>query len=190
MSKLSLVAVSIVILVLMACSAPEPTPAPAPTARPAPTSAPAPTPTPRPAPTPEPVVVCVPEVVDYVTDMADEVEAVIEAGEDLDELLEDRSDSLVWRAKVAKVLLDMGGAVTTIATTTPPEPLPAVYEEIKDVAADFKRILESEDVLSGESVDTALEEAAETLKQAISALSKATTSLSSGWTAARTDPLL
>ena len=73
-------------------------------------------------------------------------------------MLEDRSDSLVWRAKVAKVLLDMGGAVTTIATTTPPEPVPTVYEEIKDVAADFKRILESEDVLSGESVDTALDE--------------------------------
>ena len=168
MSKLSLVMVSIVMVVLLACSAPEPTPVPTPTPRPAPTSAPVPTPTPRPAPTPEPVVVCVPDVVDYVTDMADEVEIVIEASEELDALLEDRSDSLVWRAKVAKEVLDIGGAVTTIATTTPPEPLPTVYEEINNVADDFKRVLESEDVLSGDSADTALEEAIETLRQATS----------------------
>ncbi len=168
MSKLSLVVVSIVMMVLLACSAAEPTAAPMPTPRPAPTSAPVPTPTPRPALAPEPVVICVPEVVDYVTAMSDEVEKVIEAGEELDALLEDRSDSLVWRAKVAKELLDMGGAVATIATTTPPEPLPTVYEEIKNVASDFQRVLESEDVLSGEATDTAVAEVVETLKQSIS----------------------
>ena len=103
-----------------------------------------------------------------MTAMSDEVEKVIEAGEELDALLEDRSDSLVWRAKVAKELLDMGGAVATIATTTPPEPLPTVYEEIKNVASDFQRVLESEDVLSGEATDTAVAEVVETLKQSIS----------------------
>ena len=65
LSKFSLVVVSIVMVVLLACSAPEPTPTPTPV--------PTPTPTPSP-PTPEPVVVCVPEVVDYVTDMAEEMD--------------------------------------------------------------------------------------------------------------------
>ena len=155
MSKFSLVVVSIVMVVLLACSAPEPTP----------TSTPVPTPTP--SPTPEPVVVCVPEVVDYVTDMAEEVETVIEAGEELDALLEDASDDLVWRAKVAKELLDMGGAVTTIATTNPPEPLPTVYEEINSVATDLERVLESADLSSGEAADIRLEEAVEMLRQAV-----------------------
>ena len=157
MSKLSLVVVSIALVVLLACSAPEPTP----------TSTPVPTPTPRPAPTPEPVVVCVAEVVDYVTDMAEEVETVIEAGTELDEFLEDPSDDLVWRAKVAKELLDMGGAVTTIATTAQPEPFPTVYEEINNVATEFQRVLESADLSSGEVADIALEEAIETLRQAV-----------------------
>lgn len=159
MSKLSLVVVSIVMVVLLACSAPEPTPMPTPV----------PTPTPRPTPTatPEPVVVCVLEVVDYVTDMAEEVETVIEAGEELDALLEDASDDLVWRAKVAKELLDMGGAVTTIATTTPPEPLPTVYEEINNVVTNFERVLESAESASGEAADIRLEEAIEMLRQAV-----------------------
>ena len=159
LSKFSLVGVSIVMAVLLACSAAEPTP----------TSTPVPTPTPRPTPTPtpEPVVVCVPEVVDYVTDMAEEVETVIEAGEELDELLEDPSDSLVWRGKVAKELFDMGGAVTAIATTEPPEPLPTVYEEIKNVASDFERVLEAAGLSSGEVADIRLEEAVEALRQAV-----------------------
>ena len=146
-------------VVLLACSAPEPTP----------TSTPVPTPTPRPTPTatPEPVVVCVPEVVNYVTDMAEEVETVIEAGKELDALLEDASDDLVWRAKVAKELLNMGGAVNTIASTAPPEPFPTVYEEIKNIANDFERVLESADVSSGEAADIALEEAIEVLRQVI-----------------------
>lgn len=146
--------VSVVMFVLLSCSAPEPT------------STPVPTPTPRPTPTPEPVVVCVPEVVDYVTTMAEEVETVIESGEELDALLEDPSDDLVWRAKVAKEVLDMGGAVNTIATTAPPEPLPTVYEEIKNVAADFERIIESAE-LASDNVDIALEEGIEMLGQAI-----------------------
>lgn len=157
MSKFSLVVLSIVMVVLLACSAPEPTP----------TSTPVPTPTPRPTPTPEPVVVCVPEVVDYVTDMAEEVETVIEAGKELDVLLEDPSDDLIWRAKVAKELLDLGGAVTAIATTAPPEPLPTVYEEIKNVASDFERVLEAADLSSGEVADIRLEEAVEALRQAV-----------------------
>ncbi len=117
---------------------------------------------------PEPVVVCVPEVVDYVTDMAEEVETVIEAGEELDALLEDPSDDLVWRARVAKELLDMGGAVNTIASTVPPEPFPTVYEAIKNIATDFERIIESADAASGEAADIALEEAIETLRRAVS----------------------
>ncbi len=158
MSKLGLMVVSIAIVVLLACSAPEPTP----------TSTPVPTPTPRPTPTPEPVVLCVPEVVDYVTEMAEEVETVIEAGKELDALLEDPTDDLVWRAKVAKELLNMGGAVATIASTAPPEPLPTVYEEINNVATGFERVLESADAASGEAADITLEEAIETLRQAIS----------------------
>ncbi|MCY4475191.1 MAG: hypothetical protein OXC83_07120 [Chloroflexi bacterium] len=158
MSKLGLIVVSVVMVVLLACSAPEPTP----------TSTPVPTPTPRPTPTPEPVVVCVPEVVDYVTEMADEVETVIEAGKELDALLEDRSDDLVWRARVAKELLDMGGAVNTIASTAPPEPFPTVYEAIKIIATDFERIIESADAASGEAADIALQEAIKMLMQAIS----------------------
>ncbi len=160
MSKLSPVVVSIVMVALLACSAQEPTP----------TSTPVPTPTPRPTPTatPEPVVVCVPEVVDYVTDMAEEVETVIEAGKELDALLEDPSDDLVWRAKVAKELLDMGGAVTAIATTSPPEPIPTVYEEINSVATDFEHVLESAEAASGDAVDIGLEEAIKTLRQAVS----------------------
>ena len=159
MSKFSLVIVSIVMVVLLACSAPEPTPTPTPV----------PTPTPRPTPTstPEPVVVCIPEIVDYVTDMTDEVETVIEAGEELDALLEDRSDDLVWRAKVAKELLDMGSAVTTIATTVPPEPIPTVYEEIKGVAADFERVLESAEAASGGAAEIAVDEAFGMLRQAV-----------------------
>ena len=153
LSKFSLVVLSIVMVVLLSCSTPEPIP----------TS----TPTPRPSPTPEPVVVCVAEVVDYVTDMAEEVETVIEAGTELDEFLEDPSDDLVWRAKVAKELLDMGGAVTTIATTAQPEPFPTVYEEINNVATEFQRVLESADLSSGEVADIALEEAIETLRQAV-----------------------
>lgn len=152
-------------VVLMACSAPDPTPAPAPTA--APTPVPTPTPTPMSTPTPEPVVVCVPEVVDYVTDMADEVEAVIEAGNELDELFDDPSDSLVWRAKVAKELLDMGVAVNTIASTAPPEPLPTVYEEIKNVVADFERVIESAEASSNEDADINLEDAIEVLRLAV-----------------------
>ena len=158
LSKFSLVVVSIVMVVLLACSAPEPTPTP--------TAVPTPTPTPTPSPTPEPVEVCVPEVVDYVTDMAEEVETVIEAGKGLDELLEDPSDDLVWRAKVAKELLDMGGAVTTIASTAPPEPLPTVYEAIKNVANDFELVVESADLSSGEVADS-MEEAIEGLRQAV-----------------------
>ena len=157
MSKFSLVVLSVVMVGLLACSAPEPTP----------TSTPVPTPTPRPTPTPEPVVVCVPEVVDYVTAMAEEVETVIEAGEELDVLLEDPSDDLIWRAKVAKELLDMGGAVTAIVTTAPPEPLPTVYEEINNVASDFERVLEAAEASSGEAADIALEEAIEVLGQAV-----------------------
>ena len=154
---------------LLACSAPEPTPAPTAAPTPVPTAVPKPTPTraPLPTPTPEPVVVCVPEVVDYVMDMADEVEAVIEAGNELDELFDDPSDSLVWRAKVAKELLDMGSAVNTIASTAPPEPLPTVYEEIKNVASDFEGVIESADPLSDESADTALDEAIQVLRLAI-----------------------
>ena len=160
MSKISLVVVSVAMVVLLACSAPEPTPTPTPV----------PTPTPRPAPTatPEPVVVCVPEVVNYVSDMADEVETVIESGEELDALLEDASDDLVWRAKVAKELLDMGGAVATIATTSPPEPIPTVYEEIKGVAADFERVLKSAEEASGGAAEIALDEAIRMLRQAVS----------------------
>ncbi len=159
MSKLSLVVLSIVMVVLLACSAPEPTP----------TSTPVPTPTPRPTPTPtpEPVVVCVPEVVDYVTAMAEEVETAIEAGKEIDVLLEDPSDDLIWRAKVAKELLDLGGAVTAIATTAPPEPLPTVYEEIDNVASDFERVLEAAEASSGGAEDIALDEAIEVLGQAV-----------------------
>ena len=91
---------------------------------------------------------------------------VIEAGKGLDELLEDPSDDLVWRAKVAKELLDMGGAVTTIASTAPPEPLPTVYEEIKNVATEFERVVESADASSGEAADIRLEEAVDMLRQA------------------------
>lgn len=156
MSKLGLTVVSVVMVVLLACSAPEPTP----------TSTPVPTPTPIPSPTPKPVVVCVPEVVDYVTAMAEEVETVIESGEELDTLLENPSDDLVWRAKVAKEVLDMSGAVTTIATTTPPEPFPTVYEEINNVATDFERILESAELVT-DTTDIKLEEAIEMLGQAI-----------------------
>ena len=160
MSKFSLVVVSIVMVVLLACSAPEPTPSPTPV------PTPIPTPTPLPTATPEPVVVCVPEVANYVTDMAEEVETVIEAGNELDALLEDPSDDFVWQAKVAKELLNLGGAVTTIATTAPPEPFPTVYEEINNVATDFGHVLESVDVSSGEAGDITLEEAIEMLGQA------------------------
>lgn len=86
---------------------------------------------------------CVPEVVDYVTDMADEVEAVIEAGRNLDALFEDRSDSLVWNARVSKQVLDISVSVNTIVSTDPPEPFPTVYEAIREVAADFERVAES-----------------------------------------------
>ncbi len=162
MLKLGLMALSIAIVVALACSAPVPAPAP--------TSTPVPAPTPKPThtATPEPVAVCVPEVVDYVTDMTEEVETAIDAGKELDALLEDPSDDLVWRAKVAKALLDMGGAVTAIATTAPPEPFPTVYEEIKNVAADFERVLESADAASGDAADIGPEKIAEPLREAIS----------------------
>lgn len=110
---------------------------------------------------------CVPEVVDYVMDMADEVEAVIEAGNELDELFDDPSDSLVWRAKVAKELLDMGSAVNTIASTAPPEPLPTVYEEIKNIVADFERVIETAEASSSEDADINLEDAIEVLRLAV-----------------------
>lgn len=164
LSKFSLVVVSILTVALLACSAPEPTP----TSTPVPTRTPSPTPT----VTPQPVVVCVPEVVDYVTAMAEEVETVIGAGEELDALIEEPSDDLVWRAKVAKELLDLGGAVTTIATTAPPEPLPTIYEEINDVSTDFERVLESVDPVSGEAADIALEAASDMLRQALSNTAK------------------
>lgn len=163
MSKFSLIVVSIVMVVMLACSAPEPTPAP--TA--VPKSTPVPTSTPAPTATPEPIVVCVPEVVDYVTDMAEEVEAVIEAGKELDALFEESSDGLVWKAKVAKEVLDIGVAVNTIASTAPPEPFPTVYEEIKNVATDFEGVLESAEASSGEDAGITMEEAAEVLSQAI-----------------------
>ena len=161
MSKISLIIVSIAMVGLLGCSAPDP--APAPTAVPTPV----PMPTPKPTATPEPVVVCVPEVVDYVTEMVEEVESVIEAGEELDVLLDDPSDDILWKAKVAKELLNIGGAVNTIASTTPPEPIPTVYEEIKNLTPYFERVLESIDASSVDAADKEVKEALVLLRQAI-----------------------
>ncbi len=138
---------AIMLLAMYACTA---EPEPAPTADdgwvPAfPTATPALEPEPLPSATPDSSGTCSPATVDYLVDMAGEIETLIRSAEQIDYWLVEAPDKLSTKATVAKELLVISAAAATIASTTPPAPFPAVYKAIADVAHDFKRALESDD---------------------------------------------